>query len=402
MLPHRPTTLMLALALALPLLAHAAAPAPAAKPAAATAGTAEVRGPTDLKPGEYLWHPEISPTGPIVLVVSLDEQRAYVYRNGIAIGLTTISSGKAGHETPTGVFTILQKDKDHKSNLYNSAPMPYMQRLTWDGIALHGGSLPGHPASHGCVRLPQAFAQKLFSETQRGDTVVVADAKSSPMTLAYPSVLAPVNARGQVLPETEGGAPAQAWWNDNAAPTGQVGILVSLHDQRLYVLRDGVMIGESPLKADALPAFQGTTLFVMGQGFSDTPSPLDANQRLHQWTAYPLLGQDRARATPDLLATPSLPMALPVSSPASCTRYWCRARPCWSPRCRRSAQARLNPECSRSWNPSRQGPPSRATESLRCAHDCIPPVPAGRVRPAGDLRQRPGAGTDARPRHQCR
>ncbi|KAG0946944.1 hypothetical protein G6F35_014880 [Rhizopus arrhizus] len=72
------------------------------------------------------------------------------------------------------------------------------------------------------------------------------------------------------------------------------------------------MIGESPLKADALPAFQGTTLFVMGQGYSDTPSPLDVNQRLHQWTAYPLLGQDRAQATPDLLATPSLPMALPA------------------------------------------------------------------------------------------
>jgi hypothetical protein len=150
-----------------------------------------------------------------VLVVSLDEQRAYVYRNGIAIGLTTISSGKAGHETPTGVFTILQKDKDHKSNLYNSAPMPYMQRLTWDGIALHGGSLPGHPASHGCVRLPQAFAQKLFSETQRGDTVVVADAKSSPMTLAYPSVLAPVNARPG--PAGERRAPAQAWWDDSCA-----------------------------------------------------------------------------------------------------------------------------------------------------------------------------------------
>ncbi|AWH36171.1 L,D-transpeptidase [Stenotrophomonas sp. ZAC14D1_NAIMI4_6] len=305
-LPRLP--LMLALALALPLAAQAATPATTA----ATAATAEVRGPTDLKPGEYLWHPEVSPAGPIVLVVSLDEQRAYVYRNGIAIGLSTISSGKAGHETPTGVFTILQKDKDHKSNLYNSAPMPYMQRLTWDGIALHGGSLPGHPASHGCVRLPQAFAQKLFSATQRGDTVVVADAKSAPMTLAYPAVLAPVNARGQALPETEGASPAKAWWDDAVAPSGQVGILVSLHDQRLYVLRDGVMIGESPLRADALPAFQGTTLFVMGQGFSDTPSPLDTQQRLHQWTAYPLLGQDRAQATPDLLATPSLPMALPA------------------------------------------------------------------------------------------
>jgi len=303
---HR-LTLMLAVALALPCAAQAAT---SSRPVAAT--TSEVRGPTDLKPGEYLWHPEVSPAGPIVLVVSLDEQRAYVYRNGIAIGLTTISSGKTGHETPTGVFTILQKDKDHRSNLYNSAPMPYMQRLTWDGIALHGGSLPGHPASHGCVRLPQAFAQKLFSETKRGDTVVVADAKSAPMTLAYPAVLAPVNARGQALPEGEGGAPDKAWWDDAAAPSGQVGILVSLHDQRLYVLRDGVMIGESPLKADALPAFQGTTLFVMGQGYSDTPSPLDAQQRLHQWTAYPLLGQDRAQATPDLLATPSLPMALPA------------------------------------------------------------------------------------------
>ncbi|AWH24540.1 L,D-transpeptidase [Stenotrophomonas sp. YAU14D1_LEIMI4_1] len=304
--------------LALPLalaLACATSAVSAATPAAATAtapASAEVRGPTDLKPGEYLWHPEISPSGPIVLVVSLDEQRAYVYRNGIAIGLSTISSGKTGHETPTGVFTILQKDKDHRSNLYNSAPMPYMQRLTWDGIALHGGSLPGHPASHGCVRLPQAFAQKLFSATQRGDTVVVADAKSAPMTLAYPAVLAPVNAKGQALPDGEAGSAAAAWWNDAAAPAGQVGILVSLQDQRLYVLRDGVMIGESPLRADALPAFQGTTLFVMGQGYSDTPSPLDAQQRLHQWTAYPLLGQDSAQATPDLLATPSLPMALPA------------------------------------------------------------------------------------------
>ncbi|WMJ68143.1 L,D-transpeptidase [Stenotrophomonas sp. 24(2023)] len=300
-----PLSLLLATALAAPLPLRAQAPA-------AAPTSAPVRGPTDLKPGEYLWHPEISPTGPIVLVVSLDEQRAYVYRNGIAIGLSTISSGKTGHETPTGVFTILQKDKDHRSNLYNSAPMPYMQRLTWDGIALHGGALPGHPASHGCVRLPQAFAQKLFGATQRGDTVVVADTKSAPMTLAYPAVLAPVNAKGQALPEAAEGSPDKAWWNDAAAPSGQVGILVSLQDQRLYVLRDGVMIGESPLKAAALPAFQGTTLFVMGQGYADVPSPLDAHQRLHQWTAYPLLGQDAAQATPDLLATPSLPMALPA------------------------------------------------------------------------------------------
>jgi len=196
-----PRRALLTLALATLFASGLCSAAVAAPPAGAAAekATAAPRGPTDLKPGEFLWHPEISPAGPIVLVVSLDEQRAYVYRNGIAIGLSTISSGKTGHETPTGVFTILQKDKDHKSNLYNSAPMPYMQRLTWDGIALHGGNLPGHPASHGCVRLPQAFAQKLFGETKRGDTVVVADAKSAPMTLAYPAVLAPVNSTGKPL-----------------------------------------------------------------------------------------------------------------------------------------------------------------------------------------------------------
>lgn len=246
-----------------------------------------------------------------MLVVSLAEQRAYVYRNGVAIGLSTISSGKPGHETPTGVFTILQKDRDHRSSLYNSAPMPYMQRLTWDGIALHGGALPGHPASHGCVRLPQVFAQKLFALTQRGDTVVVADAKSAPMTLVYPAVLAPVNSRGQPLPETAGDT--AGWqWNPDAAPAGQVGVLVSLHDRRVYVLRDGVLIGESPLQADPLPAFKGSTLFVMGEGLADRSSPLDAHQRLHHWTAYPLLGGAADSVTPDLLETPSMPLALPA------------------------------------------------------------------------------------------
>ena len=78
-------------------------------------------------------------------MVSLTEQKAYIYRNGIAIGVSTLSSGKKGRETPTGVFSILQKSVDHKSDLYNSAPMPYMQRLTWDGIALHAGNLPGYP-----------------------------------------------------------------------------------------------------------------------------------------------------------------------------------------------------------------------------------------------------------------
>ena len=110
-----------------------------------TLGTAKTIMPSMLKPGEYAWHPELSPQGPVVLIVSLPEQLAYVYRNGVIIGASTVSTGKKGHETPTGVFTILQKHEDHYSNLYNNAPMPYMQRLTWTGVALHAGRLPGVP-----------------------------------------------------------------------------------------------------------------------------------------------------------------------------------------------------------------------------------------------------------------
>ena len=168
-------------------------------------------GPLALKPGQFLWHPEIAPDGPVVLVVSLDQQLAYVYRNGIAIGISTISSGKPGKDTPTGVFTILQKNKDHKSNLYNNAPMPYMQRLTWDGIALHGGTLPGYPASHGCVRLPHPFAAKVYGITRTGDTVVVSDARAAPTTLVYPGMLAPVTAHGLPLAVPEDGGPGYRW-----------------------------------------------------------------------------------------------------------------------------------------------------------------------------------------------
>lgn len=147
-----------------------------------------------LSPGEFEWRPEASASGPLVVVVSLPEQMAHVYRGGVRIGRSTISSGKPGHETPTGVFPILQKRKVHHSNLYNNAPMPFMQRLTWDGVALHAGQIPGYPASHGCVRLPKAFAEKLFEVTEHGVNVVVADVGTHSEAVLYPGDTAPVNA----------------------------------------------------------------------------------------------------------------------------------------------------------------------------------------------------------------
>lgn len=148
----------------------------------------------DLAPGEYQWSQDTTSGGRVVIVVSLPEQRLHVYRDGVRIGVSTISSGRTGHETPTGVFEILEKRRAHRSNLYDNAPMPFMQRLTWDGIALHAGRIPGYPASHGCIRLPHAFAERLFELTAKETIVVVADELSHGPEVVFPGERAPVNA----------------------------------------------------------------------------------------------------------------------------------------------------------------------------------------------------------------
>src|SRR5215217_4018312 len=147
-----------------------------------------------LKPGEWVWAPEIAKSGPVLVYVDLGRQRATVYRNGVRIGVSTISSGKDGYETPTGVFTILEKDEDHRSRTYDNAPMPFQQRLTWKGVALHAGNLPGFPASHGCVRLPMEFAKRLFTVTPMGGTVVIAGGHEDPVKRPAAGVLAPAMA----------------------------------------------------------------------------------------------------------------------------------------------------------------------------------------------------------------
>jgi L,D-transpeptidase catalytic domain len=108
-----------------------------------------------------------------LIVISKKSQHMFVFSDGAFWASTPISTGKRRHETPSGVFPILQKHKLHRSNIYSGAPMPYMQRLTWTGIALHAGWVPGYPASHGCVRVPRAFAQALFKLTTMSKTTVV-------------------------------------------------------------------------------------------------------------------------------------------------------------------------------------------------------------------------------------
>ena len=126
----------------------------------------------ELKAGQFMWK-DSGQGGPARVVIGLTDQLAYVYRGEQLVAVSTISSGKPGNDTPTGIFTILDKRKFYRSIKYENAPMPHMQRIDKYGIALHGGMLPGYPASHGCIRLPANFAAKLFSLTQLGTPVLI-------------------------------------------------------------------------------------------------------------------------------------------------------------------------------------------------------------------------------------
>ncbi len=146
---------------------------PVAVPAQERAALTVERAVIAMRPGDQLWADDPMLSGPVSIVISVPMQMAFVYRGDALIGATTVSTGKPGKMTPIGEYTILQKRPFHRSNLYNNAPMPFMQRLTWDGVALHAGNLPGFPASHGCIRIPTAFARKLFDATQLGGQVAV-------------------------------------------------------------------------------------------------------------------------------------------------------------------------------------------------------------------------------------
>ena len=128
-----------------------------------------------LQSGQYVWESKSASTGPLFVVINLTSQRAMVYRDGVLIAASTISTGSKGRETPTGVFPILEKQLVHRSSTYDNAPMPYMQRLTPMGVALHAGNLPGYAASHGCIRLPTGFAKLLYGATQIGTPVMITD-----------------------------------------------------------------------------------------------------------------------------------------------------------------------------------------------------------------------------------
>lgn len=212
-----------------------------------------------LQPGQFIWHPERAPKGPVAIIVSIPKQRVFVYRNGILIGVSTCSTGKPGHSTPAGVFTILEKAKTHTSVKYGE-PMPDMERLTWKGIALHVGDLPGYPDSHGCVHLPSEFADDLYAITQVGTPVIIAGGHTDPASVADPGPILGTAAKEEM--ESEVG---QAMFSPSS-PDAVTSILVSRADKKIYVLQNADIVaeGEANIANPSQPL--GSNVFVWRAG----------------------------------------------------------------------------------------------------------------------------------------
>src|SRR5438552_36723 len=266
------------LALSVALLTTAQA---AKQPSFHTKGTPTGKPTGPLKPGQYWWHPELSPSGPLMVLVSVPEQTMHVYRNGILIGRSTVSTGSQGHATPGGVFSILGKHREYYSKKYDNAPMPNMQRLTDTGICMHSGNLPGYPASHGCIRMPFDFSQLLFSATTQGGTVVVGDGKvpvphlaSSPGLLLAPKDISAAMVRPLASNEYD--------WKPERSASGPITMVVSAADKAIYVYRNGNVIGRAPVEVSGRGSL-GNHVFSLLEGTTDRQSSLAPGRAARKW-----------------------------------------------------------------------------------------------------------------------
>jgi hypothetical protein len=239
-----------------------------------------------LKPGEFTWEERVATEGPILVVVSLEEQIAYAYRNGLLIGMSTISAGKKGHRTPTGVFTTSFKKVEHHSSKYNNAAMPYTQRITNDGVALHAGVVPGYETSHGCVHLPSEFARLLYNSSPMGMTVVVTDGKGKLQDAEDPSFLSPVTEKGAIdtISTQRLGHNEEYRWQPELSPRGPVSIIISGADRRMIVMRDGKEIGRCKITLNVPVDSIGTHLFVaqLSDPFQ-SHMPIDTKAESRKW-----------------------------------------------------------------------------------------------------------------------
>jgi lipoprotein-anchoring transpeptidase ErfK/SrfK len=226
--------------------------------------------------------------GPLQIIISIADQKISVYDDGTLIARSSVSTGVQGHPTPLGVFSIIGKELWHRSNIYSAAPMPYMQRITWSGIALHAGVLPGHPASHGCIRLAKDFAIRLWHLTKRGTRVIIAPNNVDPVQIASPRLFSePKTASSSqdttnplagkdvlTIPSTPPAlAPnAQSQKDTNLLPTtgvvqqkkgAPISVFVSRKLSRLFVRQRFTPLFDVPIKVETPERPLGTHLFTL-------------------------------------------------------------------------------------------------------------------------------------------
>ena len=240
--------------------------------------TAQPRKPKVRRPSAKVEaaHKETSakPQGPLIIAVSIDQQKVRIYDANGLFAESPVSTGMKGHSTPMGVFSVIQKHKMHRSNIYSNAPMPYMQRITWSGVAMHAGVLPGYPASHGCIRMPMAFAVKMWNWTRMGARVVITPGQISPASFSHPLLVAQkVVPQPLIADDPKTDAPAVK--SDKGADAGSatrpansnseaglelrstVGHATALHDQTRTADARGPLPATNTVVSDAQPSAAG-------------------------------------------------------------------------------------------------------------------------------------------------
>ena len=277
--------------------------------------------------------------GPLQIIISIADQRISVYENGALIARSSVSTGVERHPTPLGVFSVISKHKWHRSNIYSAAPMPYMQRITWSGIALHAGDLPGYPASHGCIRLTNDFAIRLWHLTKRGTRVIIAHEDVRPVEIANPQLFVPKPRVASASPEagtatlasndsvTGAITPPLISNNDEGSKTSDpasagakaqkvapISVFVSRQLSKLFVRRGFTPVFDVPIKIRDIAEPMGTHVFsaieFQNEGAAmrwtvvsipEKSSPNQGNSpRLHKGSSIP----DKANAALDRIEIP--------------------------------------------------------------------------------------------------
>ncbi len=253
--------------------------------------------------------PTRKPQHPLIVAVSIKNQSLKVYDANGLFAEAPVSTGMPGHATPLGIFSVIQKNKWHRSNIYSGAPMPYMQRLTWSGIAMHAGALPGYPASHGCIRMPNHFATQIWNWTRMGARVVVTSGEVSPVAFSHPLLMTQKPAP-QAAPPIDATVPSA-----DAKPATPAALINAAIDsaESINSTTTAIAIDLKDLRPSLTPHTSGTTEPTTTGLAADKPTKVaDASATLAQTTAPATLTDGAAAkpgsdAAPEAIATPPAP-----------------------------------------------------------------------------------------------